>query len=68
MLYTELFYAITPTFFSYTLQKWKVCFNSSRIISVAASLPNNVNTSKSIILLVHYRSPLQFQKCRQVNN
>jgi len=24
-------------------------------------LPNNVNTSKSITLLVHYRSPLQFQ-------
>jgi len=27
-----------------------------------------VNTSRSITLLVHYRSPLQFQTCRRVNN
>ena len=48
--------------------KWKGCFNLGRIISVAASPPNNVNTSRLITLLVHYRSPLQFQTCRRVNN
>jgi len=47
------------------LQKWKGCFNSGRVTLVAAPLSNNVNTSKSITLLVHYRSPLQFQTCRQ---
>ena len=51
-----------------TLQKWKDCFNLGRVISIAASLPINVNTRRLITLLVHYRSPLQFQTCRQVNN
>jgi len=46
-----------------SLQKWKGCFNSGRVIPIAASLPKNVNTSKSITLLVHYRSPMQFQTC-----
>jgi len=51
-----------------TQQKQKDCFNPSRDASVAASLPNNVNTNRSITLLVHYRPPLQFQTCRRVNN
>ena len=49
-------------------QKQKDCCNPSRVTLVAASLPNNVNTSRSITLLVHYRSPLQFQTFRRVNN
>jgi len=49
------------------LSKWRGFVTLNRVISVAASLSNNVNTSKSITLLVHYRSPLQFQTCRLVN-
>jgi len=37
-----------------SLQSWNGCFNSGRVISVSASLPNNVNTSKSISTLLIY--------------
>jgi len=40
-------------FMVYNYKNGRVAFNSGRVISVAASLSNNVNTSKSITLLVH---------------
>jgi len=41
------------SFMVYNYKNGRVAFKSGRVISVAASLPNNVNTSKSITLLVH---------------
>jgi len=37
-----------------TLQKWKCCFNSGWVISLAAALPNNVNTRNQL----HYWSTI----------
>jgi len=48
-----------------TQQKQKDWFNPRRVTSITAPLPNYVNTSRSVTLLVHYR---QFQTCRRVNN
>lgn len=44
----------------------RVVFPQVGVISVAASMPNNVHTSTSITLLDHHR--FQFPTCWQVNN